>query len=330
MPGLVMPIVEFDLPKFTPGLKRKFGLGTPIYNHGTTCVLPALLVRGNRPGPVLIACAGVHGDEYEGPSAIHRVYERLDPAELSGTFLGLAHVNPPAYYNRSRKTPEWIDHRDLNRCWPGRSEAAGGSPTEMLADFAWRIIAGADVLIDLHAGGTDYEFVPLAGFADLAGPARSTCEQAAARFAPHYLWRMPRTDGLLVWEFTKRLSRPAVACETYGRGTLEPAEVARYATGLQRVLRLLKMTPGPAEPAPTPPTPTVETIYQDCPTDGTFVPAVTLGQKVRTDEPLGTIFDEFGDPAGQAKAAADGVVLALRRGSRVTTEDWLACIGAEA
>jgi predicted deacylase len=326
MPGLVMPIVDFDVAKFSRNFKRKFGLGAPVYNHGTTCVLPALLVRGARPGPTLIACGGVHGDEYEGPRAIQRLYDRLDPAALTGTFLGLAHVNPLAYYNQSRRTPEWIDHRDLNRCWPGRAESAGGSPTEMLADFVWRILATADVLIDLHAGGAGYEFLPLSGFADIDGPSRAASEHAAALFGTEYLWKMPRTDGLLVWEFTRRLGRPAVACETFGRGSLDVAQSDRYLAGLERVLAMLKMTAGAA--ASVKPGRVVESIYQECPAEGTFVPTVTVGQTVQADEPLGIIVDEFGDELATVKAVAGGVVLALRWRSRVTTDDWVACVGA--
>jgi predicted deacylase len=326
MPGLLMPIVEFEPLRFSAGVKATYGLGAPVYNHGTTCVLPALLVRGYKPGPLLVATAGVHGDEYEGARAIRLAFERLEPASLSGTFLGLPQVNPLAYYDQTRKMPDWIDGLDLNRCWPGKAEPAGGRPTEMLADFAWRIISAADLLADLHAGGSAYEFASVSGHPDIDGPSAPLAAMAAAAFAPDYLWRMPRTDGVLAWEFSRRTGKPAVVCETAGRGGCSNDEVERYRAGLMRTMGLMgmiKATPSSVGRAPVP----VDTLYQETPSAGSFFASVRVGQRVAADQPLGVICDEYGDPLAEPRAAVSGVVLALRYRTRITTDDWLCCIG---
>ena len=60
-------------------------------------VLPLLVVRGEREGPILAVSAGVHGDEYEGVRAIFEAFELLEPSQMSGTLLAVPVVNYAAH-----------------------------------------------------------------------------------------------------------------------------------------------------------------------------------------------------------------------------------------
>ena len=88
--------------------------------------LPALAVRGRRPGPTAMLVAGVHGDEFEGIAAMPQLVAGLDPEEVCGTVLALPVCNPFAFAAQSRCSPESLDAVNLARVFPGDP---AGSPT---------------------------------------------------------------------------------------------------------------------------------------------------------------------------------------------------------
>ena len=75
MSDRVSTLPSFDPDKFQRGQKHSLDLPLDAWVSGAK--LPVLLVRGHRPGPTLVATAGVHGDEYEGVRAI---FEHIVPS----------------------------------------------------------------------------------------------------------------------------------------------------------------------------------------------------------------------------------------------------------
>src|SRR5258707_14719481 len=53
--------------------------------------------RGHAGGPVALITAGVHGDEYEGPAAVHAPAEGLTPDLVPGTVIPAPLGNPAAF-----------------------------------------------------------------------------------------------------------------------------------------------------------------------------------------------------------------------------------------
>ena len=92
-------------------------------------VVPLIAIKGESAGPLFIAVAGVHGDEFEGPQAIWEIARDLPPSSLRGTLLALPVCNPWAFAVGQRSTPDAIDGRNLAREFPG---AADGAPTQRL------------------------------------------------------------------------------------------------------------------------------------------------------------------------------------------------------
>src|SRR4051812_46124940 len=82
---------------------------------GGPVLLPGLIARGTNAGNLLLAVAGVHGDEYEGMEAIRRCFAELEPADMSGTFIAIPVANPFAYESRARVTPGFYDGLNLAR-----------------------------------------------------------------------------------------------------------------------------------------------------------------------------------------------------------------------
>ena len=56
----------------------------------------------NGEGQTLLLIGGVHGDEYEGPSAIMRLLHGLDVSDITGRIIFLPALNLPAVVSSSR------------------------------------------------------------------------------------------------------------------------------------------------------------------------------------------------------------------------------------
>ena len=71
--------------------------------------IPVLAARGADEGSVLVATAGIHGDEYEGMEAIFRVFDSLDSARMHGTFVAVPIATFPAFW-MGCQSPRYIPH----------------------------------------------------------------------------------------------------------------------------------------------------------------------------------------------------------------------------
>lgn len=134
--------------------------------------LPVIIARGARPGPVVGLTAAVHGNEINGVRTIHHLLERIDPAELAGTVVGVTIVNVPAYLRNKRRFP---DATDLNRIMPGRED---GNESQIYASrFDREVLSRFDYLVDLHTasfGRVNSLYVR----ADLTDPSAATLARA--------------------------------------------------------------------------------------------------------------------------------------------------------
>ena len=76
--------------------------GELVYGHldlmelpnGVPERLPVLIAQGHEDGPTLWLTANIHGPEYAGIPAIHRVMMPDLPARLRGTVVALPSLNP--------------------------------------------------------------------------------------------------------------------------------------------------------------------------------------------------------------------------------------------
>ena len=122
--------------------------------------VPAGLASGSVPvhvgdvgaeGPVGVLIASVHGDEGPwGTLAINRLIARTARDELLGTLRVVPVAHPLATQADARQTD--LDLLDLNNVFPGDRH---GSHTQRLAAvLAEHAIDGANVVLDVHGGGS--------------------------------------------------------------------------------------------------------------------------------------------------------------------------------
>lgn len=271
-------------------------------------------------GPTALITAGVHGDEYEGPAAVAALARELAGASLNGRVLLVPVVNPLARLTGTRLTQE--DDKNLARSFPGKSD---GSVTERLAGAVFEhLLRSADFLIDLHSGGVEYLFLPVAGFyGDIVH--HNGSYMAARRFGLPSLWQLPPTPGVLSYE-AARMGRVAIGHEYLGAGQLSPEGVKAYASGVKNCLRYWSVIPEKA-PEILPSQRCYTGDWQLSTESGLFIPQVYLGQSVADEALLATIHNERGEGVESIHAPFAGEVLGLRSKAHIHQGAWAVLLG---
>jgi predicted deacylase len=129
--------------------------------------IPIVVIR-NGEGPTALFVSGNHGDEYEGQVALCNLAQSLDPASIRGRVIIMTMANFPAAMAGTRTSP--IDGGNLNRIFPGDPD---GGVTAQIAYFLETVIVPlADVVCDLHSGGSSLMYTPCALAVGPSDPAR--------------------------------------------------------------------------------------------------------------------------------------------------------------
>lgn len=307
--------------------------------------------RGPASGPHLLITGGVHGDEFEPIAAIRRLAGMLatsnsvsqtpdDPASappsdnvtlLRGTVTLVPCVNEEAFLLGSRCA---ADKLDLARTCPGRPD---GSVTEQVAYDLSQLIRTADFYIDLHTGGTEFSILPLSGYVLHSDPAVLEHQRRMARaFQLPLIWgTSPELEGRSL-SVARDANVPAIYCEHGGAASCSPAGVVAYVNGCLNVLGLLEMIDRPSVDLSVPqlveePQPDSGhlQICNPSPVDGFFEPAVSLGDKIDADAPIGSVIDLCNDETHVVRSQHSGIVLMLRTFPRVRAGDSVGVVLAE-
>jgi predicted deacylase len=304
-----------------PGFCNWRQVDIPIDSTGTV-VVEVFVCAGHRSGPSVLVTSGVHGDEYEGPSAIAQFVRTLSSESVKGTVYLIPVANPFAFGAGTRVSS--VDGLNLARVFPGKED---GMPTERLAHFLFREFASkADYLIDLHSGGVEYEFLPVAGFYDAPSPDNASF-QAARRMGLSALWQLPETAGVLSREAT-RAGKVAIGAEYLGAGRVSEEGVQAYARGIRRCLELWQVL----EPLVSPEMPEPRVFSDDwlvAPATGIFRTNRKLGDNVLAGEELATIGGYRGEILAKIVAPHAGVILGLRSKAYISTGNWAVLLARE-
>ncbi|WP_406661730.1 succinylglutamate desuccinylase/aspartoacylase family protein [Methanolobus sp. ZRKC3] len=138
-----------------PGTRKSIELPIPSFYTHTSASMPVHIIHGHKPGPCLLICAAIHGDEINGVEIIRRILAQKTINNLKGTLIAIPIVNVFGFVSQSRYLP---DRRDLNRSFPGSKK---GSMASRLANILMvEIIDHCTHVIDLHTGAVARENLP--------------------------------------------------------------------------------------------------------------------------------------------------------------------------
>jgi N-alpha-acetyl-L-2,4-diaminobutyrate deacetylase len=249
--------------------------------------MPICVIKGGD-GPTVLFTGGNHGDEYEGPIALMRMAQQLQPEELQGRAIILPTLNHAAVQAGKRVSP--IDGRNMNRIFPGRWD---GSVSEVVADYVFNHLVGrADVVCDLHSGGKTLDFVPSVAMHALPDPEmrRKTKEAITAFGAPVALVLIEMDNKGMLDTAVEDAGKVFVTTELGGGGTTRPWSNAVAQRGVTNLLcHFGLLDPGWAQ-APEQPTRFLHTPEQGAFTvsrhQGIVEVLAEIGSEVQAGQPL--------------------------------------------
>jgi predicted deacylase len=229
--------------------------------------LAALVHEAPAAGPRLVLTAGVHGDEWVGPTALLKLDGWLGQALLAGSVTLYPTVNLSGLRASLREVEE--DGADLNRAFPGTSATVSGRLAEAL--FTDLVRRQPEVLIDLHSDAVwsvPYALVDRAVCLppDRRGGLERRMQELAAvsglltlRDYPDLDYRRSRLDRSLTGAAVNRLEIPALTLEIGPRRGHHPPSVVLAVAVVKRLLAHLGMVAPSAhgEEASFPPQPGV-------------------------------------------------------------------------
>ena len=113
-----------------------------------------IIVNGS--GPVVLAMAGVHGDECDGQVLINKLISAIQPQDIKGTLILVPCANPMACDANQCTSPE--DNGNLFRSF---IQTSTFNPTELMAKkLEDEFISRCDLVLDFHSGGKSSIYEP--------------------------------------------------------------------------------------------------------------------------------------------------------------------------
>lgn len=301
-------IRQFDPREIERNTKEALYLNIAMGPGGTVIRQTALLIGGRQSGPLLVVSGGVHGDEYEGPLTIMRLFKELSPADIRGTFVGLVVANVPAFEAATRASP--IDGLNLARVFPGDPK---GSITQQIAYWMGeRLIGKADFYIDLHSSGSDAEMPPLSGYNMGQGPAAQLRKTVCEAFHAPVCWAHPDQPPGRTLSYALEHHIPAIYTECPASRCVSLSDVEIYQRGVRNAMRVLGMLDGELEGAPSQYYLIGNGDVDDAiavTQSGYFVPERRLLEWVEPGDVLGTVFDLAGNVLEEVRAPTAGYVV---------------------
>ncbi|MGJ8513815.1 N-alpha-acetyl-L-2,4-diaminobutyric acid deacetylase [Carnimonas sp. R-84981] len=297
---------------------------------GALMIPITVVARGE--GPTALLTAGIHGDEYEGITALHKLANALQPEQVEGRVIIVPMANLPAAMAGQRTSP--IDKGNLNRSFPGNPD---GSVTEQIADYINRVlIPKCDYALDCHSGGKTLDILPFAAFHGLDNELQErACLAAALNFSAPYVLKMVELDATRLYDSAvERQGKIFVTTELGGGGTSTPLSVGITERGITNFLIHCGILEGEPLASAQPPI-CLEMPSSDCYVQsehsGLLELTVALGDHVNAGQVTARIYDmtRTGAEPVEYRARSAGIVMARRFPAQVGMGDTIVVIANE-
>lgn len=297
-----------------------------------TIEIPIISVKNGK-GPTVLLTGGVHGDEYEGPIAISRLAQVLEPGMVQGRVIMMPAVNIPAIMADTRLSP--IDNWDINRCFPGNPR---GTFSQMLAHFMDSVILPmADLSVDMHTAGHSADSALSTNMHYLSDSKmrEKTMAAAAAFGAPYNVVFGGVDEGSTFTSCVERRGIVSLGTELGGWGRVHIEGVRIGRRGIDNILRHCGVIEGEPETAQRDGSPRTRHMmvrdpksYTFAPRGGLFEPTHNVGEDVREGEVAGYLhfIEDVDHPPIVLHYAKSGILWMGGGPGRVTRGDSVAVV----
>ena len=283
-----------------PGERLQFDIpAAALYTH-TPLDLTVEVINGSRPGPALLVCAGIHGNELNGIEIIRRLRTLKTLKSLKGTLVLAPVVNIHGFIHQSRYLP---DRRDLNRCFPGTESGSLGSRIAHL--FFTEVVSCCTHIIDLHTAAIHRDNLPQIRAA-LENP---EVKKMAMDFSIPVIINAGLIEGTLRAEAGER-GIPVLTYEAGEALRLSETAIVTGIRGISNAMRGMGMLPARRNKAAVAePNVARSSKWFRANSDGMFRPLVKLGSRVKDGDLLGIISSPFSSTESSVLSTVDGIVI---------------------
>ena len=262
-------------------------------------LLPVMVARGERDGPVFGLTAALHGNELNGIRVIHDLMHNVDLEELSGSVVALVVVNVPGLHRHQR---EFVDGSDLNHIFPGRADGdVGQAYAHRLLD---RIVNRFDYLVDLHTAS----FGRVNSVYIRADMTHQTTATMAYLQRPQIIVHNPPSDYTLRGA-AMDLGIPSITLEIGDPQKFQARYVRASRSGLRNVLAAAEMLPRLPVSEGSEPVLCESSRWMYTDRGGLLEVLPRPTDRVRQDERVAVLRNAFGDVIREYRAPEDGIVI---------------------
>lgn len=281
----------------------------------TIIELPIFVSRSEKPGPVLLLTAGLHGDEVNGIEIVRRLISENHVKPDIGSVIAVPIVNIYGFLQQARYLP---DGKDLNRSFPGNRN--GSLASRVAHAIVHSIMPQADFGIDFHTGGASKDNIPQIRCV----LNNETNMKLAKAFAPPFILNSPLIDK----SFRKAAQRRGKSIIVYEAGESMRFDDNAIQEGINGTLRLMKSF-GMRGEAPSAHEPKVldKSTWVRAKVSGLFRSSHKPGDKVYRGQKIGSITDPFGESSVKILANQSGYLLGVNHQPVVNAGDALIHIG---
>ena len=316
--------LKFDLAEIIKqrGVKRQGYINIAIKPDGSYVRIPVMAVCGEEEGPVILADACTHGDEYEGAEAVIKIAKELDCKTLKGTFIGVPAVNLDAANSGRRESPYDMSHADLNRVFPG-SDDSFLSPY-IAKIYMDKVIKKADYYITMHGGGNNLYLEPVVIYMEPSNDVGKMSMKMADAFDLQVQWKlqMDQFAGVADAEAAK-IGIPVITPELGGqcvRHAERQKNVDLARTGILNVMIVLGMLEGSVKTRQD--KIHVDTYYLYNEAGGIHIPLKKPLERAVKGDVLSKIENFFGETVGEVVAPFDGIVVGYWSYTVIQPHSW--------
>lgn len=300
------PAEPLSLSKFILGREVKPNSSVRLTWNSETAVggfseeTPILVVNGATPGKTLCLTGAVHGDELNGIEMIRRVIYSIEPANLTGTIIGVPVANIMGFRRNSRYLP---DRRDWNRYFPGNTH--GSSASRLAHSFFSNIIMHCDALVDIHTGSFHRTNLPQLR-ADLGDENVAKLAQSFGAIAV----LNGRGNPNSLRAAAVRAGIPAVTLEAGEPMAIQSRVVDEGVAAINTLLAKMGMYGKQKRWTRIAPV-YYRSAWVRANQSGILFSKATLGQRVREDDVLGTVTDPITNARTTIKSPYNGRIIGM-------------------
>lgn len=284
--------------------------------------IPIVVIK-NGNGPTAFLSGGNHGDEYEGQVALMNLARTIDIENVRGRIILIPMLNKPAAIAGTRLSP--IDGKNMNRAFPG---SADDDITGQIAHYvAHNIIPLADLVVDIHSGGSSMHFLPSVNMHELADKEqmRSMLEAGQAAGAPYvFLYADVAGSGLLP-SYAEGLGKITLGTEMGSKSQFGKETLATTRDCIHNLLVWVGILDEPSITLSAEPPVVVKGTdtrdYVMAPCSGILEPFVELGDTVTAGEVIAQIHnpENISAAATEVRVETDGMIM-CRRSNPLTSQ----------